>query len=225
MDRAYAFFNQAGRTVNAKKYPTLQQLRCTYDVPIKHVTFVQDTGDTRFNLQQEPEKIATFMSEYLQEEVTLKENLSSGFPDDDKYNGPTVVSTHTFEALQRWFPKLSLANLRLRFRANIELGDCPVPFWEDRLFAAPGADRPFRIGRVDFLGKQACARCAVPARDPLSGEKDQSFMAEFIRQREESLPSFAHQDQFDHYYRLCVNTVIPRAARTAVLTVDDELHL
>ncbi|MFP4097074.1 MAG: MOSC domain-containing protein [Cyclobacteriaceae bacterium] len=224
LDRAFALYNQAGRTVNAKKYPDLQSVRCHYELEQMSVMLQVNGLEQSFHLLEEQEEIAAFFSDYLHEEIHLKENLTTGFPDDDENSGPTTVSTRTYEELQQWFPGLGLDNLRLRFRANIELGDCPVPFWEDRLFAHPGVNRRFRLGEVEMIGRQACARCSVPARNPLTGVADQSFMKEFVDKRQQSLPSFASEAQFDHFYRLCVNTIIPASEAAKVLKVSDQVH-
>jgi uncharacterized protein YcbX len=224
LDRAFALYNSAGRTVNAKKYPDLQGVRCRYALEPMQVTFLLNGAEASFHLLQEQEKIAAFFSDYLREEIQLKENRTSGFPDDDENSGPTIVSTRTYEELQQWFPGLGLDNLRLRFRANIELGDCSVPFWEDRLFAHPGSNRPFRLGDVEVIGRQACARCSVPARNPMNGVADKQFMKDFVDKREQHLPSFANEEQFDHYYRLCVNTVIPATEGGKVLKLGDQVY-
>ena len=221
MDRAFTLQNSEGRTVNAKKYPAIQKIRATYDLPDMKATFLLHGETYSFHLLNEVAKIEDFFSDYFKEKVVLDKDTDKGFPDDDENNGPTIVSTRTLEELQEWFPELSLYNLRLRFRANIELGGCPEPFWEDRLFAHPGVNRRFRLGDVEVIGKQACARCAVPARDPLSGEKDPLFMEKFIKLRKKHFPAFANEAQFDHFYRLCVNTIIPASETHKLLKTGD----
>jgi len=84
------------------------------------------TEANRFDLSETPTELEAWFSEYFNQRVTLKENKESGFPDDLEAAGPTIISTQTYEELSRWFPKISVEELRLRFRANLEIaGDAP----------------------------------------------------------------------------------------------------
>jgi len=223
LDRAFVLKNVSGRTVNAKKYPFLQKVRANYDLEAQEVKLKVNDQEAHFQLMEENVQIARFFSDYLGEQIRMETDFRAGFPDDDQNSGPTIVSTRTFEELQGWFPGLSLDNLRQRFRANIELGNCPEPFWEDRLFAHPGVNRRFQLGTVEVIGKQPCARCPVPTRNPLSGVGNQDFMREFIAKRRKTLPSFANEAQFDHFYRLCVNTIIPPSEAGKEIKLEDFL--
>jgi uncharacterized protein len=229
-DRAFALYNESGRTVNAKKYPAILKVRAHFD--LEHLTVHLSTAQDQltFQLPDDQDRIAQFFSEYFGEPIHMKQNLTSGFPDDDENSGPTLVSTASFLEVQKWFPELSLESLRKRFRANIELGGCDAAFWEDQLFSAPGLERPstnktFQIGEVAFLGKKPCARCTVPTRDPFSSQADKSFMQSFITMREQTLPSFTEVAQFKHYYHLCVNTVIPASAFGKFIKPGDLVEL
>lgn len=229
-DRSYALYNEAGRTVNAKKYPDILKVRARFDLDNLTVTLSTAQDQSSFRLPDEQDRIAQFFSEYFGEAIHIKQNMTSGFPDDDENSGPTIVSTATFLEVQKWFPELSLENLRKRFRANIELGDCDAAFWEDHLFSAPGLARPsigkhFQIGEVSFIGKKPCARCTVPTRDPFSSQADKSFMQSFITMRKQTLPSFTEVAQFKHYYHLCVNTVIPPSAFGKFIKPGDVVEL
>jgi len=224
-DRAWALYNEAGKTINAKKYPQIQQIRTSYDLEKGQVSFSNAGQHAAFSLWEEAEPIAAFFSDYLREKVYLKQNLNAGFPDDDVNSGPTLLSTATYEFLQQWFSGLTLDNLRRRFRANIELGECPEPFWEDRLLGEPGTDYHFRLGEVQMIGKQACARCPVPTRDPDSGVPDAAFARTFAEQRQRTFPSFANLAQFNHFYRLSINTIIPSSEAGKVLRLSDDLML
>ncbi len=223
-DRAFALYNEAGRTVNAKKYPDILKVRAGYDLEKLTVNLTANQQMVTISLE-EPDKIAKFFSDYFGEPVYIKQNITSGFPDDDENSGPTIVSTATYREVQRWFPALSLDSLRKRFRANIELGGCEETFWEDRLFDQAGTNYHFRLGDVSFVGKKPCARCTVPTRDPLSSEVDKSFMSTFVKMREQTLPPFAAVGQFSHYYHLCVNTIIPGTESGKFLQLGDQLTL
>jgi uncharacterized protein YcbX len=58
----------------------------------------------------------------------------------------------------------------------------------------------------------------------MNGVADKQFMKDFVDKREQHLPSFANEEQFDHYYRLCVNTVIPATEGGKVLKLGDQLY-
>jgi len=223
LDRAFTLRNSEGRVVNAKRFPTLQRVRAQYELKDMRVKFQLQKEVCSYNLEEDTAHIEAFFSDFLKEEVKLDKNLNTGFPDDDENSGPTLVSTQTLEEVQAWFPHLSIDNLRMRFRANLELTDYPEPFWEDRLLAHPGIHRKFGLGEVELIGKQPCARCAVPARDPFSGENDRGFMQKFINLRKKHFPPFANEAQFDHFYRLCVNSFIPGTETGKILKVGDTL--
>jgi uncharacterized protein YcbX len=172
------------------------------------------------------------LGEFFGFEVTLEENLETGFPDDLESPGPTVVGRPSLEAVAAWFPPLDLTETRRRFRATLEL-DCaenddePMPpFWEDRLFAPDAspdalATVGFRIGAVRFEGVNPCARCAVPTRDSHTGEVWPRFAQEFQTRRAESLPAWAPRTAFDHFYRLSVNTRVPPSETGKRIRIGD----
>lgn len=224
-DRTYALFNKTGRTVNGKKYPAIHQIRTTFDLENQNVFIQTDQDAERFNLETDQSRLEAWFSEYFKEPVFLKKNTELGFPDDDESNGPTIVSTATFKRLRVWFPHLEIGSLRQRFRANIELEDREVPFWEDHLFGKTGEKIPFRIGNLRFFGTNPCARCAVPTRDPRTGIADPEFARTLIENRKKELPSFANISQFDHFNRLCVNTVIHPDSFGKILRVHDGLTI
>ena len=97
------------------------------------------------------------MSNYFAMPVSIKQNLTHGFPDDTASPGPTIISTATLEAIASWYPDLDIEDVRLRFRANIEIDGVPA-FWEDRLFAEAG-------NTVDYEASHTClgAKCEYPA--------------------------------------------------------------
>lgn len=125
----------------------------------------------------------------------------------------------------QWPPPLSADDLRLRFRATIEINGVPA-FWEDQLFGPD--DRStirFTIGDVHFEGSNPCARCPVPPRDPRTGETLDGFQKRFAQLREATLPPWSPQERFDHYYRLSTNTRVPSSESNKLLRVNDPLTL
>ncbi|RMG34757.1 MAG: MOSC domain-containing protein [Planctomycetota bacterium] len=179
----------------------------------------------RFALSANNAALKQWLSEALHRPVELVENPAAGFPDDENFNGPTVISTETLQAITEWFPDLSLDEVRRRFRANLEVAGAEVPFWEDRLYGPVGAVIPFRIGGVRFGGCNPCRRCVVPTRDSRSGRADADFIERFRQMRAATLPPWAERSRFDHHYRLAVNTIVLDAGSTGVIAVGDPVVL
>jgi uncharacterized protein len=218
-DREFALFTAEGRTVNAKKFPTIQAVRADFNLNYHLVTLaVAGRADT-FMLYADTARIAEWFSDYLGQTVTLRQNTDTGFPDDQDRPGPTVLAEATLAAVATWFG-LEVAEVRRRFRANIELSPAE-PFWEEHLLAAVDQDRPFTLGAVQVMGLKACARCPVPARHPDTGEATPQFQAQFMAWRQQHLPAYAHPAQYPHYYHLSVNTRIPASEQGKVIHLGD----
>jgi len=185
-------------------------------------TLVRNSGEQVFHLDEEREALEGWFSDFFSLKVKLQENLFMGFPDDLKSTGPTVVSTATLAEVVSWFKSKSidLDQIRRRFRANLEIEDAP-PFWEDHLFTEPGNILSFRIGDVQFEGTYPCQRCPVPTRDAFTGEAYPNFQKIFVEKRKETLPDWATESQFTHFYRLSVNTRIPASEAGKILKVGD----
>lgn len=136
-DREYALFDESQKLVNGKRHPKIHLLRSQFTVFSKTVS-VQIPGEDSqrvFHLDEEQQALEATLSDFFGFAVKLQQNLLTGFPDDLKSSGPTVISTATLTAVASWFPDVSVDELRRRIRANIEIGGVP-PFWEDQLFSA-----------------------------------------------------------------------------------------
>jgi len=207
-DRQFALYDQSDEVINGKKYPEIHKIRASYDLSQQTVSLTTPQTSTeanRFDLSETPTELEAWFSEYFNQRVTLKENKESGFPDDLEAAGPTIISTQTYEELSRWFPKISVEELRLRFRANLEIaGD--APFCEDRLYSAAEPPVLFQVGPVTFAGSNPCKRCVVPSRSPLTGDTNPEFMKAFIQKRKVTFPAWAPRSLFQNMYRLAVNT-------------------
>jgi len=248
-DRRFALQLPDGKLVNGKHFPAMHRLRAEFDLTARTVAIATDdparTGfdRTTFELMAGNPKLQRWCSEYFGTSVRLVENEHSGFPDDGDSPGPTVISTPTLAVAAAWFPGLDIAEMRRRFRANLEIDsadpdagdpdaaadDCP-PFWEDRLFtedAAPDSREvvEFRIGDVVLQGVNPCARCPVPTRDSHTGEALHGFAKTFAERRRETLPPWAPRTPFDHFYRLSVNTRVGFAQHAKTLRVGDRVEL
>jgi uncharacterized protein YcbX len=209
-DRIYAMVDAAGKTVNGKREPRALQLRTRFDVGFGEVAFAgPSSGGEQTFVLAEPGPIGRWLSDYFGFTVTLIREPLSGFPDDRKAPGPTVVAEPSLRAVMEWYPGLTFENVRRRFRSNLEIDGADLPpFWDDRLFGEPGTLTPFQIGAVRLSGHNPCQRCSVPARDPDTSETLPDFQKEFIAWRRAALPPWANPEHFNHTYRLAVNTSI-----------------
>lgn len=229
-DRRFAFRTDHGEFIDGKRYPTLHSLRTRYTADFTSVDFSFPDGTCEtYSLATGNDELDRRMSAFFGLPVRLAEDAGCGFPDDLNSPGPTIVSTASLRTVAGWFPELPLDELRRRFRANLEIDDCP-PFWEDRLFAEDASPHtrtvvPFRIGGVVLHGVNPCARCPVPTRDSQTGETYPRFAQLFQAKRRETLPAWAPLTAFDHYYRLCVNTRPSPTSADGRIAVGDAVEL
>lgn len=207
-DRQFALFDQAENIINGKKYPAIHRIRSQFDLAQQTVSLSSPETSPEilvFHLTEQRTELENWFSEYFNQRVTLKENTESGFPDDLAAPGPTIISTETYEELARWFPKITVDELRLRFRANLEFtGD--FPFCEDRLYSATDSPVLFQINSITLTGSNPCKRCVVPSRNPITGDTDAEFIKTFIQKRKATFPDWAPLELFQNMYRLAVNT-------------------
>ena len=234
-DREFAIFDRNGKYINAKRYPKIHLIRANYNSAynsgdrLVHLS-IQDQEDQNqadvvtFHLDRDRQALTNWFSEFFGQPVELRQNNINGFPDDPDAWGPTIISEATLAKVQSWYtdPPLSLEQLRLRFRTNLEITDS-APFWEDSLFAKADATFPFQIGDVQFLGTNPCQRCPVPTRDPFTGEIYPEFSKIFAQQREANLPINVERSRFNHFYRLALNTRIPLTESGKILKIGDSV--
>jgi uncharacterized protein len=233
-DRRWAIVDASGKVVNAKRTAKIQQLRSQFELVSKgsesdrrsiiHLQTVDDASTYTFCLTTELTELSRWLSQFFGFPVNIIENAVTGFPDDLNAYSPTIVSTATLEAICDWFPELDLAEVRRRFRTNLELSGVPA-FWEDRLFGAPGEVVDFQLGNIQFYGINPCQRCIVPTRNSLSGAVTAKFQQIFTQQRQQTLPPEVNIARFNHFYRLAVNTQIPLVEAGKWLNIGDELTL
>lgn len=207
-DRAFALFDPTGAVVTGKRHPAVHRLRARYDLDARRIDLADESGRrlgrASFDVVAERAGLERWLGAFFGFPVALRHDPVTGFPDDLVSPGPTLVSVATLAAIADWFGR-SVDDIRARLRANIELSGVPA-FWEDRLFAPNDAGVRFDIGSAALVGVNPCARCAVPTRDPWTGEVDPGFAARFVDRRRTTLPDWAPREPFDHYYRAAVNT-------------------
>jgi len=218
-------FDAEGKFVNGKRNAKVHQLRSNLDPFTGELRLGRpETGLTcAFHVEGQTQEIEAWLTEFFGMSIFFRRNTDVGFPDDLDSPGPTVISTATLAEVAGWFG-LDVKQVRLRFRANLEIGDCP-PFWEDRLYGKPGSLVRFRIGDCLLDGNNPCRRCAVPPRDPGTGEGFPDFAVIFRKQREKTLPDWAERSRFDHFYRLAVNTKVPPGQADKMLRVGDKIEI
>ncbi|MGK7899916.1 MAG: MOSC domain-containing protein [Hormoscilla sp.] len=224
-DREFAMFDARNRFVNAKRNVKVHELRTKFDGSFEKVAIQAGEAEHVFHLHRERSQMETWLSEYLGLSVHLQQNSQQGFPDDTEAFGPTVISTETIAQVASWFPGVGVEEMRSRLRANIEIEGVPA-FWEDRLFAADSnASIWFKISDVLLEGVNPCQRCVVPTRNSLTGEAYPDFQKIFAAKRKETLPEWVAASRFKHFYRVSVNTRIPRSEAGKILQVGDEVQI
>ena len=226
-DRRWAIVDADGKVVNAKRTAKVQQLRSQFDFtedPTITIQTAKKNTSYTFCLTTELTELASWLSQFFGFPVNIIENSIVGFPDDLDAYGPTIVSTATLETICEWFPDLDLAEVRRRFRTNLELTGVPA-FWEDRLFGTPGEVINFQLGAVRLHGVNPCQRCIVPTRDWITGNASPKFQQIFNQQRQLTFPPEVNRSRFNHFYRLAVNTRIPLAEAGKFLNTGDALSV
>jgi uncharacterized protein YcbX len=218
-DRRFAIQDAQGCVVNGKRTERVQLIRSRFEVDAGRLSLeAPDMPQQTFSLPADRPAAQAWLSRYLGFEVQLAEDARRGFPDDTSAPGPTVVSTATLLEVARWFD-LTLEEVRLRFRANLEIEGVPA-FWEDCLYGPAGTAVRFRVGEVLLEGTNPCQRCVVPSRSPLEARPTPAFSRRFAEMRAATLPPWAPRDRFGHYYRLAVNTRLVSAGALRVRVGD-----
>lgn len=229
LDRVWALYSSDGDCINGKRAPEIQRIRATFATDLSSVTL--STADdqrrvapTVLDFPGDVAAAADWFSAYFDQPVIVQ-YAAEGVPDDTIRNGPMVVSTATLGSVSEWFPGLDLEESRRRFRASLEI-DGVVPFWEDRLFSVQESDAVrFTIGDVHLEGTNPCPRCAVPARDALTGADDRGFQKRFSELRRSNYPSWACEpERITHFYHLGINTRVAPSEHGKWLRVGDPVR-
>lgn len=224
-DRELALFDDEGKYVNGKRNEKVYFLQARVDWKDGTLAIGTRGGPfTLFDLHTELDEIDAWLSSYFEMPVELRQKARGGFPDDKNATGPTVIGAASLDEVTSWYEGISRAEIRARFRANLEIADAPA-FWEDRLYAGPEQVVEFRIGDVLFHGTNPCQRCVVPTRDTRTAKAYSDFANLFGNRREETLPAWANRSRFNHFYRLAVNTRVPESEIGKTLHVGDEVEV
>lgn len=223
-DREYACFDRQGKVVNGKRFAQIHQLRSQFSNTYQTLTLqAPNTKPQTFHIEQERNALEAWLSNFFQLDIQIQQNSASGFPDDTDSPGPTLISTATLEAVAAWYDNLTVTELRRRLRTNLEIDGVPA-FWEDQLFVDTDHLVQFQIGSVLLEGVNPCQRCIVPTRDAQTGVATPKFQKTFLQNRKQSLPDWVNPARFNHFYRLAVNTRIPKSTGN-VLTQGDAISI
>ena len=226
MDRNWAVYTLDGRLVSASRVPAMHRIRAAYESNFASVT-LSASGDCNlepasFAFPADTASAATWFSRILDQPVMVRHE-PNGIPDDLIANGPTIISTASLDAVCSWFPGMTVAEARLRFRTTLEIDGVPA-FWEDRLFGPEiRSVVRFSIGEVAFEGSYPCIRCPIPARDPHTGDETIGFQKRFTQLRQVQLPVWSHTERFEHFYCLATNTRVASTEAGKHLSVGDAL--
>lgn len=226
-DRAWTIYTLDGRVINARRVPAMHSVRAVYGPSFESVT-LSAVGNRRnlesgcFAFPADTGPAAVWFSKFLEQSVMVRHD-PNGIPDDLIANGPTIISTASLVAVCSWFPGLTLAEARRRFRSSIEIDGVPA-FWEDQLFGSEiRSVVRFRIGEIAFEGSYPCIRCPIPARNPDTGAETIGFQKRFAQLRRVQLPVWSHTERFEHFYCLATNTRIASTESGKHLSVGDSL--
>jgi uncharacterized protein len=224
-DRRFALYDRSGEWINGKRTPAMHRLRSSFDLQAGRIELkVEGEPEAQvFDLNGQRSELTQWLAAYFDLPLEIVENAESGFPDDTESPGPTLISIATLEEVGRWFDGLPLAEVRRRFRANLEI-EGVEPFWEDRLVGDSYRSIRFRVGKAELIGTNPCARCIVPTRESTTGEMTPRFSKTFQEHRRESLPAWAPTERFDHFYRLALNTR-PATGQSCTIRVGDEVTI
>ena len=225
-DREYAITDEKGNYIIGKTNKLVHSLRTSFDPEIRVISFRQfnETTQVHFHLQKEKSSIESYLSDFFGVKILFHQNSTGRFLDVPDLSGATVISTSSLKEVSGWFDIMDLEEARKRFRATVEIEGVPA-FWEDHLFSNEGKRIEFEIGDVTLFGISPRARCVVPTRNPETGEVIHAFPKSFVKRRASTLPEWSTLNEFDHYYYLSVDCLIPATEIGKAIETGDEVKI
>jgi uncharacterized protein len=225
-DREFAMLTHDGHFMNGKRSGRVNELKATYDVSNYRVIFSDRNGGPvrSFHLLNDQSEAENYLSSFFGEPISLVHNQQGQLMDIPTASSVTIVSEASLQSLHEEFSDRTLEDVRLRFRATIELGGVE-PYWEEKLVGEPGTGMRLTIGDVEMIGVSPRARCNVPPRDPLTGISDKTFVKRMMKQRERTLPENNHIPAYGSLYHLSINTYIPDTQKGKWLRVGDAVRM
>jgi len=225
-DREFAMLTHDGRFMNGKRSGRVNELKAVYDLPNYMATFSERISGPvhSFHLLDQKTEIEKYLSEFFGEPISLLQDKQGQLMDIPTASSVTIVSEASLQSLHKEFSDRTLEDVRLRFRATIELSGVD-PYWEENLVGEPGVGMRIQFGEVEMIGVSPRARCNVPPRDPLTGLTDKTFVKRMMKSREATLPENSHLPEYGSLYHLTINTYIPETQKGKWLRVGDELKI
>jgi len=226
-DRAFAIISEDGAFVNGKRTGKVNQLHAEYDLAGNHVTLSKRGSESKHTFELHPDNrdLLSYLSEFFGFRVRLISGTQGELMDVPKKGSISLVSRASLSSLLSDIPQLSLDDLRLRFRCNLEIEGVD-PYWEEQLFKEPGIGVHFKIGDVELVGIRPRIRCSVPPRNPHTGETDSFFGKSMLRSRKESLPDYSNLLlHTDNMYYFALDSFAPANQAGRRLKVGDELQI
>jgi uncharacterized protein len=225
-DRGFAMITQDQRYMNSKRTGRVNELKATYNLPnsIVHLTPRAGGGVESFHLIDDKRKLEMYLENFFGEPLSLIQNEQGQLMDIPTASSVTIISEASLQSLHEEFSDRTLEDVRLRFRATIELIGVD-PYWEENLVGEPGVGMRIQVGEVEMIGVSPRARCNVPPRDPLTGITDKTFVKRMMKSREATLPKNSHLPEHGNLYHLTINTYIPETQKGKWLRVGDELTI
>jgi uncharacterized protein len=223
-DRSFAMFANDGRLINGKRTGLVNSLKAEYDLEQGLITLSKrdELEKESFQLREGNSELEAYLAAHFDMKVSLVHDVEGGLQDVPKRGSVSIVTEATLRSLQEDLKMEDLENLRLRFRANLEISGVEA-YWEDRLFNAPGKGVKFSIGDVEMIGICPRIRCSVPPRNPFTGEPEKYFAKAMMASREKHLPSDSHLYEYGNSYHLCVDTYISPQEKGKVIRLGDEV--
>jgi uncharacterized protein len=225
-DREFALLTPDGRFMNGKRTGRVNELKAEYDLANYSVTFMPRAGGetTTFHLIEHKNKLENYLSTFFGEPVTLLHNTQGRLLDVPDASSVTVISEASYKTLESELVDFPLPDIRLRFRANLEIGGAE-PFWEETLIGPPSVGMRFRVGEVEMVGVSPRVRCNVPPRDPHTGVPEKNFVRRVMKAREATLPHDSVLPAHGGFYHLTVDTYLPDTETGKVLHVGDKVEI
>jgi len=231
-DREWALMDSDNLYINGKSCPRVHDIRLTSFVPPGKVTLqllrkdsVQVQEEVSFDLFSQKDLAENWFNKVIGKPLKLvhKKEGIAGFPDDPRFDGPTIVSLNTLKTVEQWF---GIKDAAERFRPNIII-DGVNAFWEDTL-VDEDTSRGYRItfdSNIDLVAVYPIHRCVVPTRAPSTsaehGKSFPGFIADFQKHRTENFPENAPVKRLtgaktNKCYHLCTACVILSSGNISV---------
>jgi len=225
-DREFAMLANDRRFVNGKRTGRVNQLKAEFDLANQQITLGDRTGEERhtFPLDKDHPGLLAYLRDFFEMEVKLLHNTDGELMDIPRASSVSLVSVASLEALQSDLPGHKIDDLRLRFRANLEISGTEA-FWEDQLFGEPDVGIRFTMGDVTMVGVTPRARCNVPPRDPHTGETDKTFVKQMMFSRAKHLPTESRLPKHGNFYHFTVDTYLPESERGKVIRLGDPIKI